>query len=473
LHTQTIIKLAFSAVVISFLFILRCSKRNVSKSEITKKQKRNKNLIFWGLIIAIWYFVSTAFSSFTSGTANVSSSVQMFTDRTSIGFISISNATIIGYFILIGALVLSLLFRFFVFPKFKEEPRGMQNVAESIVESMSNFTGKAIGKLPDDVGAFTLSIAVFFVGCLISQFFGQRAPSSDLAFIFSIALVAFFIINHYIVKLRKATQEAEVVADTKTQKRNKRLIFWVMAILAWYFTASAVNSIFGTSTENEPFELFSSRAEIFGVSISHTTIISYAILAIVTIFALIFRFFVFPKFKEVPRGFQNAMESGIEAIQNFTHSIVGNLSDALPPYMMALAVFLVGCAISELFGQRPPTSDLEVTLSLALVTFFLINYYGIKEKHLKGRIKAMASPSPVIFPMKVLSDVAIPVSLSCRLFGNMLGGMIVMDLLKDSLGGYAIGVTALIGLYFNFFHPLIQTYIFIILSLTFIKEAAE
>ena len=79
----------------------------------------------------------------------------------------------------------------------------------------------------------------------------------------------------------------------------------------------------------------------------------------------------------------------------------------------------------------------------------------------------------MIMPMRILSDVAAPVSLACRLFGNMLGGMIVMDLLKNSLGGYAVGVTSLAGLYFNLFHPLIQTYIFIILSLTFIREATE
>ena len=134
---------------------------------------------------------------------------------------------------------------------------------------------------------------------------------------------------------------------------------------------------------------------------------------------------------------------------------------------------MIGCALTELFGKRPPTADLIVTLSMGLCTFFLINYYGIRLKGFGGRIKTLASPSPVIMPMKMLSDVAIPVSLACRLFGNMLGGMIVMDLLKNSLGGYAVGVTSLAGLYFNLFHPLIPTYIFITLSLTFIYEAVE
>lgn len=75
--------------------------------------------------------------------------------------------------------------------------------------------------------------------------------------------------------------------------------------------------------------------------------------------------------------------------------------------------------------------------------------------------------------MKILSDIAVPVSLACRLFGNMIGGMIVMELLKSVLGGYAAGIPAVAGLYFNLFHPLIQTYIFVILSLTFINEAIE
>ena len=75
--------------------------------------------------------------------------------------------------------------------------------------------------------------------------------------------------------------------------------------------------------------------------------------------------------------------------------------------------------------------------------------------------------------IKIDSDIAIPNSLACRLFGNMLGGMIVMELLKGALGGYAAGIPGIAGLYFNLFHPLIQAYIFITLSLTFIDEAME
>lgn len=98
---------------------------------------------------------------------------------------------------------------------------------------------------------------------------------------------------------------------------------------------------------------------------------------------------------------------------------------------------------------------------------------GLKKKGVVGRIKSLAKPTPVVFPMKIVSDLAVPVSLACRLFGNMLGGMIVMDLLYYALGSAAIGIPSVLGLYFNLFHPLIQTFIFVTLTLTFINEAVE
>lgn len=160
-------------------------------------------------------------------------------------------------------------------------------------------------------------------------------------------------------------------------------------------------------------------------------------------------------------------------MESFTQNTAGHCSSELPAYMFSIAILLISCAAAELFGQRPPTADLIMTFSLGIATFFLINFLSIKKKGIGGRLKGLASPSPIIFPLKILSDISVPVSLACRLFGNMLGGMIVMDLLKSSLGGYAVGFTALAGIYFNLFHPLIQTYIFIILSLTFINEAVE
>ena len=174
-----------------------------------------------------------------------------------------------------------------------------------------------------------------------------------------------------------------------------------------------------------------------------------------------------------PHGVQNVLEICVEAICQYTNTNVGDLGDNLPAYLFTVALFMVGCAAVELLGIRAPTADITMTFALALITFVLINYYGVRRKGVGGRIRSMSQPTPVVLPIKIVSDCAVPVSLACRLFGNMLGGMIVMDLLYSALGNAAIGIPSVVGLYFNVFHPLIQTYIFITLTLTFIREATE
>lgn len=264
--------------------------------------------------------------------------------------------------------------------------------------------------------------------------------------------------------------------ETKKLKKRSKMLLALCIIAAWFFVGTAITTVsHAKGGMNVEFEMFSERTEIFGMSFAKTTVLSWIIIAVAAVLCLVFRFLVFPRFDpDKPKNaFQNVMELSVEAMENFTKNTVGDYSGELAPYMYSVAVFMVLAAASELLGQRPPTSDLLVTLAMGIITFALINFYGIRKKGLSGRIKYLSSPTPLILPMKILSDIAVPVSLACRLFGNMLGGMIVMDLLKSVLGGYGAGIPAVAGLYFNLFHPLIQTYIFVILSLTFINEAIE
>ncbi len=228
------------------------------------------------------------------------------------------------------------------------------------------------------------------------------------------------------------------------------------------------------------FSMFGERSgiSIFGLYLSETTIITLCIVLIVSILCVIFRFFVFPKFKDEPTGLQNVLEICVEAVENFcVNATDKKAGQSLAPYMFTVAIYLIFSASAELFGLRAPTSDLAVTFSLGLITFFLLNYHGLKKLGIGGRLKSMGGAvplmRPIMIPLKMVSDIAVPVSLACRLFGNMLGGMIVMELLKGALGGYAAGIPGVAGLYFNLFHPLIHAYIFITLSLTFIDEAME
>lgn len=275
--------------------------------------------------------------------------------------------------------------------------------------------------------------------------------------------------------------DAEDVKKFKRLKLKKRLSFSGVIISIWFAIGVFVTWFSGKKSGlHIEFSMFGERSgvEALGFNLSETTIITLCIVAIVTVLCIIFRVAVFPKFTEEPKGIQNALEICVEAVENFCVSATDKKTGAsVAPYMFTVAIYLIMSAATELFGLRAPTSDLAVTFSLGLITFFLLNFYGFKKLGFGGRLKSMggAMPAmrPVMIPLKIVSDIAVPVSLACRLFGNMLGGMIVMELLKGALGGYASGIPGVAGLYFNLFHPLIQAYIFITLSLTFIDEALE
>ena len=263
-------------------------------------------------------------------------------------------------------------------------------------------------------------------------------------------------------------------ASLKKDKRYK--IFAVAAIVigSYLFLTRGLDLIFGPEqAEKMEFSIWADRVTVFGYSLSYTIIYTWVAMAILIIAALIIRLTVFKNPKENPGGAQNAVEMVVETISKYTNAQAHGTGELLCSYILTIGSLLVMSAFLELFRLRPPTADITMTFALAIMTFALINVYGIKRKGVWGRIKSLAKPTPIVFPFRIISDLAIPVSLACRLFGNMLGGMIVIDLLYMALGSNAVAIPSVTGLYFNAFHPLIQTYIFVTLTLTFINEAIE
>ena len=251
-------------------------------------------------------------------------------------------------------------------------------------------------------------------------------------------------------------------------KKKPRLPTVVMLLGLWLLIVKVLELAFGVKERGSfNVEIWAERVDLGGFSLSMTVVYTWIIMAALTLVAVILRLTVIPRMQETPKGAQNVLEIMVENLVKYTKSNVGDLGNNLPAYLFTVAAFMVGSAILELFGVRAPTSDITMTFSMALITFVLINYYGLKVKGVGGRLKRYRNP------MNLVSDLAIPVSLACRLFGNMLGGLIVMDLLYFAMGSYAVAVPSVVGLYFNVFHPLIQAFIFVTLTLTFIGEAVE
>ena len=140
-------------------------------------------------------------------------------------------------------------------------------------------------------------------------------------------------------------------------------------------------------------------------------------------------------------------------------------------YVFAIGATLIGNAVAELMGFRSPSSDLMFTVALSLLAFLMANSYGIRKLSVKGRLKGLMHPSPLLLPIRLVTDIANPLSMACRLFGNTISGMIVMNLIYSVLGAFGSFIPSVVGLYFNVFTALIQTVIFITLTLSNINDA--
>ena len=288
-----------------------------------------------------------------------------------------------------------------------------------------------------------------------------------------IALALSLIIGIGALYLRSRIALPEPTDEGYKAAKKKRNPFFLVGVLSLWLCSGLILGCFGIGAREFTVSISPARMDLFGFSVSSSVVMTWIVIAVLSVVAILIRVFAIPRFQETPRGLQLILETAVGAIDNLTKEKYGHKNEGLSAYFFAMAALFVGSAVVELVGFRPPTTDLSMTFSYALITFILINVFGVFKKGLKGRAQAYIKPNAIIAPFKLISDIAVPISLACRLFGNMLGGMIVVELIYFALGAFSIGIPALLGLYFNAFHPLIQFFIFINLSLTFIGEAVE
>ena len=214
-----------------------------------------------------------------------------------------------------------------------------------------------------------------------------------------------------------------------------------------------------------------------GFRITETLTVMWTITAILIVLALLI-----PKdLKKVPGKLQTVLELFVDAIYSFTASTMGEDKIKFAPYVGTLIIFIFISNIAGIFAVRPPTADLNTTLSLALMTFFLVHFNGIRSKGLGAYLKGFFEPFPLLSPINIIGEFATPISLSFRLFGNLIGGMIIVSMLYSALAGITgdgipflqLGIPIVFHIYFDLFSGLLQTFIFAMLSMIFISGAME
>ncbi|HHV27378.1 MAG TPA: F0F1 ATP synthase subunit A [Tissierellia bacterium] len=208
--------------------------------------------------------------------------------------------------------------------------------------------------------------------------------------------------------------------------------------------------------------------------IPDTIVNSWIILIILTIFALI----VNSKIKkaeagEKPSGLLNVVEALVEFVDGLVKSTMGPDKMFFAPYILTLIMFLLVANLFGLIGFTPPTSDYSVTFTLALMTFFLTQYYSFKTSGFLGYFKNFTEPMAFLTPLNIIGELANPISLSFRLFGNILSGVIIMGLLYSALGYFAPILTPVLHAYFDVFSGVLQTFIFAMLTMIFVGGAMD
>lgn len=207
------------------------------------------------------------------------------------------------------------------------------------------------------------------------------------------------------------------------------------------------------------------------IYVTETMLATWVVMAVLIIFGFIVKSKL-QSFQEVPVSkFQNVVEFLVEALNNLSEDVLGEDLRHLGGYFFGVFMFVLASNYAGIVGLRPPTSDLTTTLPLALTTFILIHYVGISRQKF-GYIKGYFAPFFLFMPLNVMGELAKPISLCFRLFGNILGGMILLQLCYMMLGMFAFVFPAVPHIMFDFFGGALQSYIFIMLSMTFIKGMA-
>ena len=164
-------------------------------------------------------------------------------------------------------------------------------------------------------------------------------------------------------------------------------------------------------------------------------------------------------------------------IQNVVNANMGEQYGDMIPFIGTLADFIVTMNLLGLVGITPVTNNFSVTLALGLISFVVIQGYTMKKIGIGHYFLGYGQPMLMMLPINVIERVMLPVSLSLRLFGNILAASFLVELVYESLDKIAwiaqIGLPVPLHAYFDIFDGCIQMVIFVMLTMINIKITVE
>lgn len=218
---------------------------------------------------------------------------------------------------------------------------------------------------------------------------------------------------------------------------------------------------------------------IFGLNVTETVILSWCVIAVITGLIL---FMTHNMSKTNPSKKQIVAEWIVQIFTNMVKDSMGSINLRYTPYMATIFMFSICGSLISLLGLRPVTGDYSTTLAWALITFVMIIHAKIKNDGLGGYLIGFTKPIIVLAPINVISEVATPVSMSIRHFGNIASGIVITQLLyfaltmvSNAIGlnfpVFTIGVPAVLSVYFDLFTGFMQAFVFTMLTMANVGSA--
>ncbi|MBQ2826457.1 MAG: F0F1 ATP synthase subunit A [Clostridia bacterium] len=188
-----------------------------------------------------------------------------------------------------------------------------------------------------------------------------------------------------------------------------------------------------------------------------------------------------------PTRRQHLAEWLVEKSEKLTLSNMGDDFSGFPPLIASIIGLSALSSLLSLFGLYPPTSDINVTAGWAVAVFVLITYYKFKCGPVHY-LKSFGDPVPLLAPLNIISEVATPISMAFRHYGNVLSGAVISVLVATGLDGLwgiimgwlpspiselsliRIGIPAVLSVYFDLFSGCLQAYIFAMLAMLYISS---
>ncbi len=261
--------------------------------------------------------------------------------------------------------------------------------------------------------------------------------------------------------------------------KKRRLIFicvWLLCAAAFLVSSLLIGGGVKTESIKETMRDAvlheANKISLFGLMDVNPSVVSaYTVTAILLVFAAIVRIFKIPKFKEVPGKFQLLIEEAVGFFDNLAKSNSPHKNCFLGAYVFTAGTYICIGTLFELFGLQAittsghsitlpaPLSDINGAIAMGVTSYLIILSGGILGNGFRG-------------VLSTLKEFSLPISMSFRLFGALLSGLLVTELVYYYVG-LSFALPVVVGVLFTALHALIQTYVLTMLTAVFYGEVSE